>query len=124
DRRLTAIDLRHIAPYTAGGRYVRRQGDPMRNNIIGWDYLAQASARAGALKSTIACGWKCSIAGAAIALMPLTAQADPIDPAVITSWINMVTASQAAQPRWMTPLVTVTPRLEQEIRWDFYDQQN
>jgi hypothetical protein len=96
----------------------------MRNNIIGWDNLAQASVRAGALKSTIACGWKCSIAGAAIALMPLTAQADPIDPAVITSWINMVTASQAAQPRWMTPLVTVTPRLEQEIRWDFYDQQN
>jgi hypothetical protein len=24
----------------------------------------------------------------------------------------------------MTPLVTVTPRLEQELRWDFYDQQN
>ena len=24
----------------------------------------------------------------------------------------------------MTPLVTVTPRLEQEIRWDFYDQHN
>ena len=24
----------------------------------------------------------------------------------------------------MTPLVTVTPRLEQEFRWDFYDQKN
>ena len=36
----------------------------------------------------------------------------------------MVSASQAAQPHWMTPLVTVTPRLEQEFRFDFYDQQN
>jgi hypothetical protein len=36
----------------------------------------------------------------------------------------MVSATQAAQPHWMTPLVTVTPRLEQEFRWDFYDQQN
>ena len=36
----------------------------------------------------------------------------------------MVSATQAAQPNWMTPLVTVTPRLEQEFRFDFYDQQN
>ncbi len=36
----------------------------------------------------------------------------------------MVSATQAAQPSWMTPLVTVTPRLEQEFRFDFYDQQN
>jgi len=36
----------------------------------------------------------------------------------------MVSATQAAQPNWMTPLVTVTPRLEQEFRWDVYDQQN
>ena len=36
----------------------------------------------------------------------------------------MVSATQAAQPKWMTPLVTVTPRLEQEFRFDFYDQQN
>jgi len=36
----------------------------------------------------------------------------------------MVSAIQAAQPSWMTPLVTVTPRLEQEFRFDFYDQQN
>ena len=39
------------------------------------------------------------------------------------SWLDMVSASQAAQPRWMTPLVTVTPRLEQEFHWDFYSQQ-
>jgi hypothetical protein len=40
------------------------------------------------------------------------------------SWLDMVSATQAAQPTWMTPLVTVTPRLEQEFRFDFYDQQN
>jgi hypothetical protein len=43
---------------------------------------------------------------------------------VFRSWLDMVSASQAAQPNWMTPLVTVTPRLEQEFRWDVYDQQN
>jgi hypothetical protein len=43
---------------------------------------------------------------------------------VFRSWLDMVSASQAAQPNWMTPLVTVTPRLEQEFRWDFYDQKN
>ena len=30
-----------------------------------------------------------------------------------------VTATQNAQPHWVTPLVTVTPRLEQELRTDF-----
>jgi hypothetical protein len=42
----------------------------------------------------------------------------------IRSWLDMVSATQAAQPNWMTPLVTVTPRLEQEFRWDVYDQKN
>jgi hypothetical protein len=40
------------------------------------------------------------------------------------SWLDMVSATQAAQPNWMTPLITVTPRLEQEFRWDVYDQHN
>lgn len=35
-----------------------------------------------------------------------------------------VTATQAEQPRWVTPLVTVTPRLEQELRTDFVHQYN
>ena len=42
----------------------------------------------------------------------------------IASWLDMVSAIQAQQPNWMTPLVMVTPRLEQEFRFDFYDQQN
>lgn len=36
----------------------------------------------------------------------------------VDNWLAMVTATQAAQPHWMTPLVTVTPRLEQEVRFD------
>ncbi len=44
------------------------------------------------------------------------------------SWIAQyqarVTATQSAQPHWVTPLVTVTPRLEQEFRTDFVRQTN
>ena len=35
-----------------------------------------------------------------------------------------VTATQSAQPHWGTPLVPVTPRLEQEFRTDFVRQTN
>ncbi len=35
-----------------------------------------------------------------------------------TDWMPRVTRIQAAQPHWITPLVTVTPRLEQEYRYD------
>jgi hypothetical protein len=35
-----------------------------------------------------------------------------------------VTATQSEQPHWVTPLVTVTPRLEQEMRSDFVHQYN
>ena len=59
-----------------------------------------------------------------VAAVPLAAKADPLDSSFVNAWMAMATASQAAQPHWMTPLVTVTPRLEQELRWDFYDQQN
>ena len=37
-------------------------------------------------------------------------------------WFDRVSASQAEQPHWITPLVTVTPRLEQEIRYDQFWQ--
>ena len=33
-------------------------------------------------------------------------------------WFDRVTKIQAEQPHWITPLVTVTPRLEQELRYD------
>jgi hypothetical protein len=38
------------------------------------------------------------------------------------NWFNRVDATQAAQPHWMTPIVTVTPRLEEEFRYDQYWQ--
>lgn len=37
----------------------------------------------------------------------------------IETWQACVIATQNAQPHWVTPLVTVTPRLEQEFRADF-----
>ncbi|MGA2170930.1 MAG: hypothetical protein ABSG62_22320 [Terracidiphilus sp.] len=33
-------------------------------------------------------------------------------------WLDRVSATQAEQPHWITPLATVTPRLEQEFRFD------
>lgn len=35
-------------------------------------------------------------------------------------WFDRVNEAQATQPHWMTPLVTVTPRLEEEVRADVY----
>lgn len=73
--------------------------------------------------SVIAGGLGC-IAIVGLALAPLPGRADPLDPALVNSWMAMATATQSDQPHWMTPLVLVTPRLEQELRFDFYDQQN
>jgi hypothetical protein len=42
----------------------------------------------------------------------------------IDRWQARVTATQNEQPHWVTPLVTVTPRLEQELRTDFVHQYN
>jgi hypothetical protein len=33
-------------------------------------------------------------------------------------WLGLVSKTQAEQPHWITPVVTVTPRLEQEFRYD------
>ncbi len=88
--------------------------------------------------------WLGTAALATIALAPLGAHAQNAQPAIVLpavgppangplnfnpppaveSWLDMVSSTQAAQPNWMTPLVTVTPRLEQEFRADFYDQNN
>ncbi len=38
-------------------------------------------------------------------------------------WLDDVSATQAEQPHWVTPLVTVTPRLEQEYRVDMLQTQ-
>jgi hypothetical protein len=38
-------------------------------------------------------------------------------------WYDRVHEAQATQPHWMTPIATVTPRLEEEIRFDTQFQQ-
>jgi len=40
----------------------------------------------------------------------------------IANYQKRVTATQSEQPHWITPLVLVTPRLEQEVRSDFVRQ--
>jgi hypothetical protein len=39
------------------------------------------------------------------------------------TWLERVSETQAQQPHWITPVVTVTPRLEQEFRFDIFRQQ-
>ena len=53
------------------------------------------------------------------------ARADSIGDEVsnyFTSWFDRVDQAQASQPHWMTPIVTVTPRLEEEYRYDQFWQ--
>ena len=37
-------------------------------------------------------------------------------------WLDRVSQTQAKQPHWVTPVATVTPRLEQEFRFDVFHQ--
>lgn len=46
------------------------------------------------------------------------------DTSFVARYQARVSATQAEQPHWITPLVTVTPRLEQEFRTDFVRQTN
>jgi hypothetical protein len=39
-----------------------------------------------------------------------------------TNWFKRVDAAQAGQPHWVTPIATVTPRLEEEVRYDQFWQ--
>jgi hypothetical protein len=59
------------------------------------------------------------ILGLALITVPMAAKADD-SPIVdyFDHWYDRVDAAQAAQPHWITPLVTTTPRLEQEFRYD------
>lgn len=59
----------------------------------------------------------------ALALLVLLAISSPAQ-SFISRYQGRVSATQAAQPHWITPLVTVTPRLEQEFRTDLVRQHN
>lgn len=45
-------------------------------------------------------------------------RADPWLDDYLTNWFHRVDEAQASQPHWITPLATVTPRLEEELRYD------
>lgn len=47
-----------------------------------------------------------------------TARSDDPFADYLRDWDRRVKAAQASQPHWITPLATVTPRLEQEFRYD------
>lgn len=40
----------------------------------------------------------------------------------VSKWLTNVSQTQSEQPHWVTPIVLVTPRLEQEFRADFVRQ--
>jgi hypothetical protein len=42
----------------------------------------------------------------------------------ISDWFARVDHAQADQPHWVTPIVTVTPRLEEELRYDQFWERN
>jgi hypothetical protein len=65
-----------------------------------------------------------SLSPSALAAQAANPSSPAQDQSWITSWLARVSATQAAQPHWITPLVTVTPRLEQEFRTDFVHYYN
>jgi hypothetical protein len=66
------------------------------------------------------------VAAALAAAAPCRAQSvSEFGPAIenyFISWFPRVTEIQSEQPHWVTPLVTVTPRLEEEVRYDQFFQ--
>lgn len=60
----------------------------------------------------------------ALSLYPLAPAHAQSGSSFLGQWQARVNATQAEQPHWITPLVTVTPRLEQELRADFVRQVN
>jgi hypothetical protein len=68
------------------------------------------------------------VACALFASAPLCTRAQLQQASSSNSWLSRyqarVTHTQSEQPHWVTPLVTVTPRLEQELRSDFVHQYN
>lgn len=53
--------------------------------------------------------------------IPDVAETDPITDYFL-HWFDRADLAQATQPHWMTPITTVTPRLEQEFRYDQFQQ--
>jgi hypothetical protein len=73
------------------------------------------------LRSAFACSVLLCVSTITAAAQSVAA---PASDSFIARYQARVTATQSAQPHWITPLVTVTPRLEQEFRTDFVRQTN
>lgn len=67
---------------------------------------------------------KHSIPGLALLaiLLSLPAACGAQEQSFLQNWLSHVSQIQAEQPHWVTPVATVTPRLEQEVRFDLFDQ--
>ena len=59
----------------------------------------------------------------AIMAAALAGRAEAQEAGWVDRWFATSDAAKASQPHWMTPVVTVTPRLEQEFRFDAGFQQ-
>jgi hypothetical protein len=70
--------------------------------------------------------WPLCLAGVLLlaAMVPRAMAQDPAnqlapnDGGFIADWMIRATRIQSEQPHWLTPLTTITPRLEQEFRFD------
>jgi hypothetical protein len=58
--------------------------------------------------------------GMTVTSPPAVSNPSPLSPVVqyFAGWFSRVTRIQSEQPHWVTPIVTVTPRLEEEYRYD------
>lgn len=67
--------------------------------------------------------WPWALPAALLQRQPVPAAA-PDNPITdyFAAWFDRVDAAQASQPHWMTPITTVTPRLEEEFRYDQFQQ--
>lgn len=55
---------------------------------------------------------------ALLAFIPLTLSSSSAQSGYFENWFSRVNKTQAEQPHWVTPLFTITPRLEEEFRGD------
>lgn len=67
---------------------------------------------------TVATGAVFVVATASIAQADTPSAEDGGISGYFADWFTRVDAAQASQPHWITPLATVTPRLEEELRYD------
>ncbi len=108
-------DLRAGEPTLAFGR----QGWP-NSEGLGQGVTSRSQAGATFLAMALwllAAGTACRAGDDSAAAGGDGASANPVA-GYFQNWFMRVSAIQAEQPHWVTPLVTVTPRLEEELRYD------